>query len=108
MPKKQQVETIDTRALNSTDSKEQLTAFIERAERLNSEKADIGQSLKEVFAEAKGAGYDTKVLRKIIAERKRDRDDVAEEEALLEMYRAALGMVSHYDVEEDSDSEGLV
>ena len=48
--------------------------------------------MKEVMAEAKGRGYDTKVLRKIVAMRKRDKDDLAEEEAVLEMYMAALGM----------------
>jgi uncharacterized protein (UPF0335 family) len=49
--------------------------------------------MKEVMAEAKGRGYDTKALRKIIALRKRDRDDLAEEEAVMEVYKAALGMV---------------
>jgi uncharacterized protein (UPF0335 family) len=48
--------------------------------------------MKEVMAEAKGRGYDVKILRKVIALRKRDKDDVAEEEAVLEMYKAALGM----------------
>jgi uncharacterized protein (UPF0335 family) len=48
--------------------------------------------MKEVMAEAKGRGYDTKALRKIIAMRKRDRDDLAEEEAMLDLYKSALGM----------------
>jgi uncharacterized protein (UPF0335 family) len=48
--------------------------------------------MKEVMAEAKGRGYDVKILRKVIALRKRDKDDIAEEEAVLEMYKAALGM----------------
>ncbi|MDD9731095.1 DUF2312 domain-containing protein, partial [Mameliella sp. AT18] len=48
--------------------------------------------IKEVMAEAKGRGYDTKILKKLIALRKRDPDDIAEEEALLDMYKAALGM----------------
>lgn len=73
-------------------SAEQIRAFIERFERLDAEKRDIVEQQKEVMAEAKSTGYDTKVLRKIIAERKRDADDVAEEQAVFEMYREALGM----------------
>ena len=70
----------------------ELRQFIERYEHLQAEKQDIADQQKEVMAEAKGRGYETKVLRKIIAMRKRDRDDIAEEEAILEMYRTALGM----------------
>lgn len=70
----------------------ELRQFVERYERLESEKKDIADAQKEVMAEAKGRGYDTKVLRKVIALRKRDADDIAEEEAVLEMYKAALGM----------------
>lgn len=72
---------------------EELRAFIERYERLEAEKKDIVDAQKEVMAEAKGRGYDTKVLRKVISLRKRDKDDIAEEEAVLEMYKAALGML---------------
>jgi uncharacterized protein (UPF0335 family) len=71
---------------------DELRAFVERIERLDAEKKDIAEQQKEVMAEAKGRGYDTKVLRKIIALRKREADDVAEEEAVLEMYKEALGM----------------
>lgn len=71
---------------------EELRQFIERYERLDAEKKDIADAQKEVMAEAKGRGYDTGVLRKVIALRKRDKDDIAEEEAVLEMYKAALGM----------------
>ena len=71
---------------------DELRAFVERWERLDQEKADIADAQKEVMAEAKGRGYDTKVLRKVIAMRKRDKDDLAEEEAVLEMYKTALGM----------------
>ena len=70
----------------------ELRQFIERIERLNAEKQDIADQAKEVFAEAKARGYDTKVMRKIIALRKRDKDDIAEERAVLEMYGEALGM----------------
>jgi len=71
---------------------EELRQFIERYESLEAEKTDIAEQQKEVMAEAKGRGYDTKVMRKVIALRKRDKDDIAEEEAILEMYKAALGM----------------
>jgi len=71
---------------------EELRSFVERYERLELEKKDIADQQKEVMAEAKGRGYDTKVLRKVVALRKRDKDDIAEEEAVLEMYKAALGM----------------
>lgn len=70
----------------------ELRQFVERYEKLESEESDIKSSKKEVMAEAKGRGYDTKVLRKIIALRKRDKDDIAEEEAVFEMYREALGL----------------
>ena len=71
---------------------EELRQFVERYERLEAEKKDIADAQKEVMAEAKGRGYDTKVLRKVIAIRKRDADDLAEEEAVLELYKSALGM----------------
>ena len=71
---------------------DELRQFIERYEHLEAEKQDIADQQKEVMAEAKGRGYDTKVMRKVIALRKRDKDDLAEEEAVLEMYKAALGM----------------
>lgn len=71
---------------------DELRQFIERYERLEAEKKDIADQQKEVMAEAKGRGYDTKVIRKVIALRKRDKDDIAEEEAVLDMYKQALGM----------------
>ena len=71
---------------------DELRQFIERFERLDSEKRDIADQQKEVMAEAKGRGYDTKVIRKVISLRKRDKEDIAEEEAVLEMYKEALGM----------------
>lgn len=70
----------------------ELRSFCERAERLEEERKDISEHLKEVFAEAKARGYDVKVLKKVIALRKRDPHDIAEEEAVLEMYREALGI----------------
>ncbi|HHS93941.1 MAG TPA: DUF2312 domain-containing protein [Rhodobacterales bacterium] len=71
---------------------DELRQFIERFERLEMEKKDIADQQKEVMAEAKARGYDTKVMRKVVALRKRDRDEIAEEEAVLEMYKEALGM----------------
>ncbi len=70
----------------------ELKQFIERVENLEEEKREVAEQIKEVMAEAKGRGYDTKILRKVIALRKRDPDDIAEEEAVLDMYKAALGM----------------
>lgn len=72
---------------------EELRQFVERIEQLEAEKKDIAEHIKETLAEAKGRGYDTKVLRKLIAIRKRRADDLAEEEAILDLYRSALGMV---------------
>ena len=72
---------------------DELRQFIERYERLEQEKKDVAEQQKDLMAEAKGRGYDTKVMRKVIALRKRDKDDIAEEEAVLEMYKEALGMV---------------
>jgi uncharacterized protein (UPF0335 family) len=71
---------------------DELRAFIERVEQLDAEKRDLAEQKKEVMAEAKGQGYDTKVMRKVIALRKRTPDDIAEEEAVLELYKSALGM----------------
>ena len=71
---------------------DELRQFVERYERLEIEKKDIADQQKEIMAEAKGRGYDTKVLRKIVALRKRDVNDIAEEEAILAMYKEALGM----------------
>ena len=70
----------------------ELRQFVERIERLDAEKKDLAEQQKEVMAEAKARGYDTKVMRKVIALRKRDADDIAEEEAVMEMYKEALGM----------------
>lgn len=71
---------------------DELRQFIERYEQLEAEKKDITEQQKEVMAEAKGRGYDTKVLRKIMALRKRKADDIAEEESILDLYKQALGM----------------
>ena len=75
-------------------AQDQLKAFIERIERLEEEKAAIAGDIKEVYAEAKGNGFDTKVLRKIVSIRKQDHNERMEQEALLELYLSALGMQS--------------
>jgi uncharacterized protein (UPF0335 family) len=71
---------------------DELRQFVERIERLEAEKKDAAEAQKEVFAEAVGLGYDAKVMRKIIALRKRDANDIAEEEAVMDIYKSALGM----------------
>ncbi|MEI4486822.1 DUF2312 domain-containing protein [Frigidibacter sp. MR17.14] len=71
---------------------DELRQFIEQYEHLEAEKKDIAEQQKDVMSEAKARGYDTKVMKKIIALRKRDKNDIDEEEAILELYKAALGM----------------
>ena len=71
---------------------DELAQFIERFEQLDSERKDIVEQMKELMAEAKGRGYDTKIMRKVIALKKRKPDDVAEENAVMAMYATALGL----------------
>jgi uncharacterized protein (UPF0335 family) len=71
---------------------DELRQFIERFEQLDAEKRDVAEQQKELMAEAKGRGYDTRVMKKVIALRKRKPDDLAEEEAILDLYKSALGM----------------
>ena len=85
-------QTNPTNDSTTTVAAQELRQFVERFERLEAEKKDIADAQKEVMAEAKGRGYDTRVLRKVIALRKRDANDLAEEEAVLDMYKSALGM----------------
>ncbi|RWM90045.1 MAG: DUF2312 domain-containing protein [Mesorhizobium sp.] len=72
----------------------QLRAFIERIERLEEEKKTISDDIKEVFAEAKSTGFDTKAMRKIIARRKLDAAERQEEDTILDLYEEALGMAA--------------
>ena len=74
-------------------SKNQLRSIVERIERLEEEKKELGKDISEVYLEAKGNGYDVKVLRKVIAWRKQDPDARSEQEVLLETYLHALGQV---------------
>ena len=71
----------------------QLRSFIERIERLEEEKKTIADDIKDVYAEAKGTGFDTKAIRTLIRLRKKDQAERQEEESILDLYKAALGMV---------------
>lgn len=73
-------------------AREQLRAFVERIERLEEEKKTIADDIKDVYAEAKGNGFDTKVLRKVVSLRKQDMNERMEQEAVLDVYLHALGM----------------
>lgn len=72
---------------------DELRLLIERAERLEEEKRGIADDIKDVMAEAKSRGYDVKAIRKILAIRKKKREEYQEEEAILETYLNALGML---------------
>lgn len=71
---------------------DELRQFIERIEQMTVEKQALQGDISDAFAEAKGRGFDTKVMKKVIALRKRKADDIAEEDAILDMYKSALGM----------------
>ena len=73
-------------------AQDQLRAIIERIERMEEEKAAISEDIKEIYAEAKGNGFDVKVLRQIVRIRKQDHAERMEQEAILELYMTALGM----------------
>lgn len=73
-------------------SAERLRSLIERIERLDEERKALGSDIKDIYAEAKSAGFDVKVMRQLIAIRKREPADVEEQETLLDVYRRALGM----------------
>ena len=77
----------------TTVSAGQLRAIVERIERLEEEKKEVAEQIKEVYAEAKGNGFDAKILRKIVALRKKKPEERSEEEAILELYMNALGML---------------
>ena len=98
-------EAPSTELANSQSGRDELRSFIERWEALEADKKAIADDQKELMAEAKGRGYDTKVMRRVIAERKRDQDEIAEEEAILELYRAVLGMGT-YTGDDEGDDEG--
>jgi uncharacterized protein (UPF0335 family) len=69
-----------------------LRSFIERIERLEEEKANLGEDIKDVYAEAKGTGFDVKIMRQLIRLRKMEDHDRSEQEEILDLYKRALGM----------------
>lgn len=71
---------------------QELRQFIERVERLEDEKKELAEQIKEVFAEIKGRGFDVKAIRTILRERRQDPNDIAEQEAVIDMYKSALRM----------------
>ncbi|MGH1480161.1 MAG: DUF2312 domain-containing protein [Geminicoccales bacterium] len=84
----QKLQTTSTRTVGTTADR--LRSFIQRVERLEEDKKNIADDIKEVYNEAKGEGFDVKVLRKVIALRKKDPEEIAEEEELLELYMSAI------------------
>lgn len=85
-------------------ARDQLRAFVERIERLEEEKKTIADDIKDVYGEAKGMGFDTKILKKVIALRKKDEQERLEEEAILDTYLHALGMRSQLDMFDDTQA----
>lgn len=75
-------------------AQDQLKAFVERIERMEEEKAAIASDIRDIYAEAKGNGFDTKVLRQVVKIRKQDHSERMEQEAILELYLQALGMAA--------------
>ena len=78
-------------------AKDHLKAFVERIERLEEEKKALAEDIKEVYAEAKGTGFDTKIMRQLIRLRRMDKDDLDEQETLLDVYKRAIGMLPAQD-----------
>ena len=83
----------DSTEASTSFAKDQLKAIVERIERLEEEKKAISDDIRDVFAEAKGNGFDVKALRTILKLRKQDRDERQEQEAIVELYMSALGMI---------------
>lgn len=81
------------------NARQQLRSIVERIERMNEDAKAIADDIKDIYAEAKANGYDTKALRKIISIRKQDPNDRAEQEAILDTYLSALGMAPEFDFE---------
>ena len=92
-------------------ARDQLRSFVERIERLEEEKKTIADDIKDVYGEAKATGFDSAILKRVIAIRKQDRDERMEKEAILETYLAALGMLDYTpddDLRDNDDGEGVV
>jgi uncharacterized protein (UPF0335 family) len=73
-------------------AKDQLKSFVARIERLEEERSALGADIREVYSEAKGTGFDTKIMRQVIRMRKLDKADFQEQEAMLDLYLTAMGM----------------
>ena len=73
-------------------AKEQLRSFVERVERLEEERAALTADIREIYSEAKGLGFDAKIMRQVVRMRKLDKADFQEQEAMLDLYLSALGM----------------
>lgn len=86
-------------------SAEHLKQFIERIERLEEDKKNIQEDIKEVFAEAKGTGFDGPTMKEILKLRKKDKADIDEAEYLLDTYKRALGMLPELDEEESAEEQ---
>ena len=84
--------TVNAMPGHNSVTADELRQFIERIEQMTVEKQALQGDISDAFAEAKGRGFDTKVMKKVIALRKRKADDIAEEDAILDMYKSALGM----------------
>jgi uncharacterized protein (UPF0335 family) len=82
---------------------DRLKSFIERIERLEEEKRALQEDIKEVYAEAKGTGFDTKIMRQIVKIRRMDKDDLDEQETLLDVYKRALGMLPDFEQAEAAE-----
>ncbi len=78
--------------MNEVIAADQLKQYIDRIERLESDKADISDDIKQVFDEAKANGFDTKIMKQVLKIKKMDKDSLAEQETVLELYRSALGL----------------
>lgn len=83
---------------------DRLKSFIERIERFEEERRALASYLKEVYAEAKGTGFDTKIMRQIVRLRRMDKDDLDEQETLLDVYKRALGMLPAEEREPDGNA----
>lgn len=97
-------ETASARGSNAI-ARDHLRAFIERIERLEEEKKAVADDIKEVFAEARGSGFDTKIMRQVLRIRKQDKDERDEQQAILDMYLSALGMQASFDFDEPERAE---
>jgi uncharacterized protein (UPF0335 family) len=78
---------------DTNETKNQLMSFIERIERMEEEKAAVATDIKEIYAEAKNNGFETKIIRKIVSLRRKSKEERQEEEALLETYMSSIGML---------------